>query len=245
MGDPDAGGSLAHRTREAILESILERRFEDSRLPPENELAELLGVSRTTVRSALQSLEQHGVLTRSPRRGTQIRERLSPSMVILQRLIGFKRVLEESGYSVEVITTPRVITDASAEVYEGLDEPRGTPVYEIDRLFLASGKPALLALNYIRADLFIKEPSHADLAQSPFDMRNLLAGGPVDHAVVELVPRKVTKEIGKRLGLKPAEPYLLLKELHLSETGQTLGFSLIHVNDQFLRFRLHRGGTWS
>lgn len=239
-----AGGSLAYRTREAILESILERRFEDSRLPPENELAELLGVSRTTVRSALQSLEQHGVLTRSPRRGTQVHERLSPSMVILQRLIGFKRLLEESGYAVEVITTPRVITNAPAEVYEGLAEPPGTPVYEIDRLFLASGKPALLAINYIRADLFVDQPSDEDLAQSPFDMRSLLAGGPVDHAVVEIVPSKATRETGRRLGLKPSEPYLLLKELHLSETGQILGFSLIHVNDHFVRFRLHRGGPW-
>jgi DNA-binding FadR family transcriptional regulator len=40
------GTSLAHRARESILDSILERRFEDSRLPPENELAEMLGVSR-------------------------------------------------------------------------------------------------------------------------------------------------------------------------------------------------------
>ncbi len=243
MGDPIAGGSLAYRTREAILESILERRFEDSRLPPENELAELLGVSRTTVRSALQSLEQHGVLTRSPRRGTQVHERLSPSMVILQRLIGFKRLLEESGYAVEVVTTSRVTSDAPAEVYEGMGEARGTRVYEIDRLFVASGRPALLAVNYIRADLFVNKPSQAELAQSPFDMRNL-TGGPVDHAVVELVPRKATAAVVKRLGLKPSEPYLLLKELHLSETGQILGFSLIHVNDHFVRFRLHRGGPW-
>ena len=75
-------------------------------------------------------------------------------------------------------------------------------------------------------------------------MRNLLSGGPVDHAVVELVPRKATRLVVDRLGLKPSEPYLLLKELHLSETGQTLGFSLIHVNDHFVRFRLHRGGPW-
>jgi len=69
--DSVGGASLAHKAREAILHSILERRFEDSRLPPENELADMLGVSRTTVRSALQSLQQHGVLTRSPRRGTR------------------------------------------------------------------------------------------------------------------------------------------------------------------------------
>jgi GntR family transcriptional regulator len=236
------GTSLAHRAREAILQSILERRFEGSRLPPENELAEMLGVSRTTVRSALQSLEQHGVLTRSPRRGTLVHGRLSPSMVGLQRLIGFTRMLEEQGYSVETLTDSKITVTPPDEVLQAIGAVKGTPIYEIDRLFLASGKPAIWAINYIRTDLFSVPPSEGQLAQSPFDMGDLLVGGPVDHALVELVPCKATKEVVKQLGLKPADAYLLLKELHFSDSDHVLGFSLIHVNDRFVRFRLHRGG---
>jgi GntR family transcriptional regulator len=236
------GTSLAHRAREAILHSILERRFEDSRLPPENELADMLGVSRTTVRSALQSLEQHGVLTRSPRRGTQVHGRLSPSMVALQRLIGFTRLLEEQGYIVETLTNARITTGPPDEVLQALGSRRGTPTFEIDRLFVASGKPAIWAINYLQTGRFSVPPSDDQLAQSPFDMGDLLVGGPVDHALVELVPCKATKEVVKQLGLKPAEAYLMLKELHCSGSGDVLGFSLIHVNDRFVRFRLHRGG---
>src|SRR4029077_10006602 len=138
MVDSVGGSSLANRAREAILHSILERRFEDSRLPPENELAGMLGVSRTTVRSALQWLEQHGVLTRSPRRGTQVHGRLSPSMVALQRLIGFGRLLEEQGYSVETLTSAKITTTPPDGVVDVLAVPKETPMYEIDRLFVAS-----------------------------------------------------------------------------------------------------------
>jgi len=236
------GTSLAYRAREAILHSILERRFEDSRLPPENELADMLGVSRTTVRSALQSLEQHGVLTRSPRRGTQVHGRLSPSMVALQRLIGFTRLLEEQGYTVETVTTPNLTPDVPDEVASALGTSSGVPVYAISRLFFASGRPAIWVINYIASDLFAQTPSDAQLAQSPFDMRELLVGGPVDHAVVELVPSQANDEVVKQLELKPAEAYLLVKETHYSVTGVVLGFSLIHVNDHFVRFRLYRGG---
>lgn len=236
------GTSLTDRAREAILHSILERRFKDSRLPPENELANMLGVSRTTVRSALQSLEQHGVLTRSPRRGTQVHGRLSPSMVALQRLIGFTRLLEEQGYSVQTLTDARITTTPPDEVLKALGAPKGTPIYEINRVFVASGKPAIWAINYIQTALFSEPPTKDQLAQSPFDMGDLLIGGPVDHALVELVPRKATKEVVKHLGLKPTEAYLMLKEFHFSELGEALGFSLIHVNDGFVRFRLHRGG---
>ena len=240
--EPVGGASLADRARESILHSILERRFEDSRLPPENELADMLGVSRTTVRSALQSLEQHGVLTRSPRRGTVVHGLLSPSMVALQRLIGFTRLLEEQGYSVETLTDARITTAAPDEVVVALGLPKTAPIYEIDRLFVASGSPAIWAMNYIQADLFTHPPRKDQLAQSPFDMGELLIGGPVDHALVELVPQKATTQVAKRLGIKSGEAYILLKELHLSAAGGVLGFSLIHVNDRFVRFRLHRGG---
>jgi hypothetical protein len=73
-------------------------------------------------------------------------------------------------------------------------------------------------------------------------MGELLVGGPVDHALVELVPLTATKEVVKQLGMKLGEAYIQLKELHLSQSGAVLGFSLIHVNDRFVRFRLHRGG---
>jgi GntR family transcriptional regulator len=236
------GASLAHRAREAILASILDGRFQDSRLPPENELAGMLGVSRTTVRSALQSLEQHGVLTRSPRRGTQVHGRLSPSMVALQRLIGFERLLAEQGYVVDVVTSAELTTRLPSEVAAQLNVDLRAGVYEVSRVFVASGKPAVWAINYLAAELFATPPTNDQLAQSPFDMGDLLIGGPVDHAVVELVPARADPAVVARLQLTAGEPYLLLKETHYSENGAVLGFSFIHVNDHFVRFRLYRGG---
>jgi GntR family transcriptional regulator len=241
--EPVGGGSLAFRAREAILHSILEQKFEDSRLPPENELAEMLGVSRTTVRSALQSLEQHGVLTRSPRRGTKVDGHMSPSLVALQRLIGFARLLEEQGYSVR--TTTKVTTAATPpiKVVEALGISKRSSCYEIDRLLVASGQPAIWAIDYFPTEFFSEPPRIERAGQSPFDMADLLVGGPIDHALVELVPSKASKEVVERLRLKPAEAYILLREVHFSESGKALGFSLIHVNDRFVRFHLRRGGN--
>ena len=202
----------------------------------------MLGVSRTTVRSALQSLEQHGVLTRSPRRGTQVRGRLTPSMVALQRLIGFGRLLEEQGYTVAMSAQVTKISTPPREVLEALDLDDRADCYEIDRSLVASGQPAIWAIDYFPASLLSAPPRRKQLAASPFEMGELLIGGPIDHALVELVPSKATREVATRLGLKLADAYLLLKETHLSETGRVLGFSLIHVNDRLVRFRLHRGG---
>ena len=79
---------LTARARTAIMEAILERRFSE-RLPSEEQLAEMLNVSRTTIRTALQSLEQDGIITRKRAIGTTINAHLRPSSLALQRMVGF------------------------------------------------------------------------------------------------------------------------------------------------------------
>ena len=61
---------LTEQARSAILEAIVDKRF-DERLPSEEALAEMLSVSRTTIRTALQSLEQEGIITRKRAIGTE------------------------------------------------------------------------------------------------------------------------------------------------------------------------------
>lgn len=238
--EPVGGASLSSRAREAILESILERRFEDSRLPPENELADMLGVSRTTVRTALQSLEQHGVLTRTPRRGTRVHSGMSPSMVALQRLIGFKRLLEEQGYLVSIKTEVATTDSPPPAAIEALALGMPPTCWEIDRVLVASGQPAIWAIDYFPTRVFSKTPRREQLGASPFDMDDLLIGGPINRAFVQLVPCAASPEVAEHLRIELSEPYLLLKETHYSASGKTLGFSLIHVNDHFVRFQLHR-----
>src|SRR5919106_1526042 len=90
---------LADRARTAILQAILSKQF-IGRLPPEEMLAEMLDVSRTTIRSALQSLEQDGIITRKRALGTTINAHVRPSTLALQRLVGFDGLLREEGYEV-------------------------------------------------------------------------------------------------------------------------------------------------
>src|SRR4029079_2161850 len=77
------------QVREAILDAILAGRFEDDRLPPERDLSKMMRVSRTTIRAALQSLDRSGIVTRRRAIGTTINRHVDPSMLALQRLVGF------------------------------------------------------------------------------------------------------------------------------------------------------------
>src|SRR5579875_1799748 len=93
---------LAVKVRETILHAILNQDFEDGRLPSEDELASMLNVSRTTIRTALHSLEQDGIITRRRALGTTVNQHIRPDLVALQRLAGFDWLLREKGHEVEV-----------------------------------------------------------------------------------------------------------------------------------------------
>src|SRR4051812_17987142 len=124
------------------------------RLPPEGDLAALLGVSRMTLRQALASLESVGTVVRKPGRrgGTFVDE---PKILCdLTRLAGFteqmRRANLRAGARMGAATTPR----ASPAVAAGLSLERRAPVHEIVRVRTAHRQPLALERAYSPASVF-------------------------------------------------------------------------------------------
>jgi len=94
--------------------------YEGGRLPPEEELARDLGVSRATVRAALQSLAEDGIVSRRRRHGTVVNEHMLTRNLPLNRLVSFRDLIEQSGYAASVDplrrreTSPSSASDCSA-----------------------------------------------------------------------------------------------------------------------------------
>lgn len=71
----------------AYLENMITRELKPGdKLPPERVLAENLEVSRTTIREALNELEQRRLLTRAPGRGTIVLPRSANATAILETM---------------------------------------------------------------------------------------------------------------------------------------------------------------
>ena len=229
---------LAVKVRDAILRAILDQSFDGGRLPSEDELATMLNVSRTTIRTALHSLEQDGIITRRRALGTTVNQHIRPDLVALQRLAGFDWLLREKGHDVEVDVTWKrsPITDELRELFGS--EADGESLLT-EKLFFADGELAI----YIR-DLVpweeIAAPPRGKLSASLFEFSARHLRQAIDHAIVEIEPAVKRSEATTRLTLAVGEPFARLHERHFSVDGQPVAYSVIDVDDKFIRFEVFR-----
>ncbi len=232
--------SLSRRAREAILNVILTRASSDGRLPAEGVLADKLGVSRTTVRAALQSLQQDGFITRRRGSGTIINRYVVPSRLGLHRLVGFSTLLSEAGHRPSVEVDIRLERSLPLDWAVRLNVESDTEAYIADKLFLADGLPALSLVDVIPV-ASLRGELDQEIPDSIFELFLRSGNYPIDHAVVEISPRNASARVARRLGLKPGAAYLALTESHYA-AGLTapVALSFIDVNDAYVRFDIVR-----
>src|SRR5215210_7507869 len=126
--------SLSGRVRDELLRAIHSDAFPAGKLPPEADLAVQLGVSRTTVRGALQSLADDGIVSRRRRHGTVVNRHLLRSSMPLNRLVSFRALVEQCGYAASVDPQIHRVGGADDEAAEALDLPPGTACLIVERL---------------------------------------------------------------------------------------------------------------
>ena len=130
---------LSFRVRDDLASRIANGRIPPgSKLPPEPELAEELGVSRSTLREALRSLEEDGFVSRTRGAGTYAtrRPRLRNNLDVN---FGVTDAIRAAGM-VPGTSRSAVITEAATrDQASALDIEEGEPVNVLDRVRTADG----------------------------------------------------------------------------------------------------------
>jgi GntR family transcriptional regulator len=229
---------LAVKVRETILQAILDQSFDDGRLPSEDGLASMLNVSRTTIRTALHSLEQDGIITRRRALGTTVNQHIRPNLVALQRLAGFDWLLREKGHAVEVsVTWSRApITDELRELFACEDTGE---CLLTDKQFFADKELAIYVRDLVPWQEISKAP-RGTLSPSLFEFSARHMQAAIDHAIVEIEPTVKRSEEATKLTVGLGEPFARLHERHFSHDGRPIAYSVIDVDDKFMRFEVFR-----
>ncbi len=147
---------LYYQLENVLREKITSGGFEPGdRMPTEIELIEEYGVSRITVRQALQALADDGLIERKQGRGTVIAARKSRKKRFsgMIHLTGSLDELIEMGMDTPVKVLEMNRVDADLHEAELLEIKVGTPIYRLKRLRLRDNKPFGLIINYLPEEI--------------------------------------------------------------------------------------------
>lgn len=119
-------------------------------LPSEPELERQFGVSRTTVRKAVENLSREGFVLAQQGRGTVVLD--FSTRQNLNEVTSISETLERKGFTVVPKSMYIDRIEASQKLARELEVAPGAPLIRIQRIQLADGKPIAIMHNYLRAE---------------------------------------------------------------------------------------------
>lgn len=233
----DSYRQVKERLREAITRLGEEGQY---RLPSEAELSTALGVSRATIRSALQSLQKEGRIRRLHGQGTFINRHAMDIVGNLAEAAAFVDLLARAGYEPGVRTLDQRVVTLDEDLAASLEVAAGERALRIERVFDAGGAPAVHSVDYVPASLLGDQPERHDPRRSTFEFIETDAGLSVCYSVAEVHPVLPPRAVATALNVKRSHPLLRLRHTHIRANELPVAVTVVHVNDEYLRFSVIR-----
>ena len=138
------------RVRDHLRALVTHELSEGDPIPSERLLCEQFGVSRMTVRQAVDALVVEGLLHREQGRGTFV----APVKVDLQmRLASFGEEMQRRGMEPSSTVLAAETAEAAPDVAEALEILPGERVFSLHRVRLAAGEPMAIEQSWISCQL--------------------------------------------------------------------------------------------
>ncbi|WP_307624274.1 GntR family transcriptional regulator [Streptomyces sp. V3I7] len=188
-----------------------------SLLGNEIELAARLGLSRPTVRQAIQTLVDKGLLVRRRGVGTQVVHSHVKRPLELSSLYDD---LEAAGQRPATTVLVNTVVPASAEVATALAVAEGSEVHRVERLRLAHGEPMAYLINHLPPGLV--ELDTAQLEATGLYRLMRAAGITLHSARQSIGARGATAREAERLAEAEGAPLLTMRRTTFDDTGRAV-----------------------
>jgi GntR family transcriptional regulator len=199
-------------------------------IPSERELSEQLGVSRMTVRRAIENLIHRGLLERRSTNGTYVRQPQVLRRVGKDFALGLTQLLKDEGVTPgsRLISFQTIL--APLKIAEKLGLRLGEPVIVIKRVRLANDVPFCIETSYLPAD-YLPGLTAEDFTHNA-SLYNILR----DRYAVQMVKNDETLKLSFAtpdeaglLEMKSGAPVLLLRCVVMDQNERRMEY-LVSVN---------------
>jgi GntR family transcriptional regulator len=190
-------------------------------IPPERRLSEQLGVSRLTLRAALDELVAEGYLTRRHGSGTYVSE---PKIAQPLTLTSFSEDMRRRGMVPGSRTLELAVVSAGARLGRRLQLSPEAAVVRVPRLRLADGEPMALEILHVPAAM-VPGLTAADLENASFyDLLNDRYGVVTVSGTQTIEPTVTNEEESAALGVPLHSPAFLFERSTLDQWARPIEF---------------------
>lgn len=230
--------TLYDQIKDDLLSKIKDGTYpEGQTIPSELELAEMYGVSRPTIRQALQILVSDGYLEKRRRRGTVVtKPKVSQSFTM--SISSFEDAMRLAGRlpKTKVLVFKR--ERANAEVEKRLELTRCQDVFKLVRLRYADNLPNVFVESYIPCTLYPGLDSF-DFNESSLYAAMDTCGNPVMTARRRLEVIKADGAAAALLDVEAGDPLLLFHTVARDANGTAVEYSVATYRGESNSFELN------
>lgn len=235
--------NLSEDVKEHLTDYIEQMDLSHSpKLPAEQKLAEALGVSRVTVRRALDDLEQAGLLLRIHGKGTFVNPQAVQIKLNMTEGGELMESIERSGYraGVEVIRAEEhpadPLTAASLQIEEG------SVVVEIEKVFYADRHPAIVCIDRFPKEILMRPLKKEEYAITIFELLRAAAGKIVVRDKVEVftVSRAEMSQYSPFADRMESDSYLAMNSINYDQDNVPVIYDTEFYDTNYIRYTLLR-----
>ena len=235
--------ALSKLKKKSILDYIKSMDFSESaKLPREELLAKELGVSRITVRSALNELATEGIIFRRQGKGTFVNTQALHMNVVFNPVGDLRDVIAASGYKVKTEILAVYKRAATQEEALKLQLEQNEMVLIIERMFYANDMPAIYCLDRIPANVLAEDLRQEDLDMSIYRYFKEKLSRPItwDKVEISTVVSSETENLAKYFKCSQIKSFLNCDIVNFDDSDKPVFYANEYVDTQFIRYQMIR-----
>lgn len=232
---------VAEQVLTLIRQRIQDKVYDvDQRLPSESDLAVELGVSRATIRSALSTLAAEKLIVRRQGDGTYINQRFVETTTHFGAISEFTRMIQSSGMESSIIALDIHHRPGLPQETSALNIAAESPVLVLERLFLASGQPAIYSIDTIPESLICSDLELNDIEEPLPDFFKHFCCQEFTYGISELCAADGNGKVATYLQLPQGTPIVSMHEIFYSNQDEPLVYALNYFNHKVFQLKVAR-----
>jgi len=210
------------------------------KLPPESDLADILNVSRLTLREILKVFREEGLIYTVHGIGTFLSNDFEQINDTLDINLGTTEMITSAGYKAGVKFFERKLVKADINLVKFLNVSEGSDILVCKRVRTADSKPVVYSINYFTPSLVNTFISGNDENISVYKCIEETLNIKIGNSLAEIAPICCTTDLAKKLEYGEGKPLLVIEQTVYDQKGVPLVYSKDYFRPDCFKISINR-----